>query len=152
MNFGMIRNASGIKPSFILCHCTSCQPPLYRHRAVTLSEAWYSSSNSLSIPHPYQPLSKMPATLPNGSRRFSSENHSHLNGAEEPKRTPNRLILCFDGTGNEFKGNTTDTNIVKLYNKFDRSDPHQMHYYQRKQSPRWQPEKHNPVVVVNACF
>ena len=50
----------------------------------------------------------------------------------DPNRTPNRLILCFDGTGNSFLGNTADTNIVKLYDKFDRTAPHQMHYYQRK--------------------
>ena len=28
---------------------------------------------------------------------------------------PNRLILCFDGTGNVFRGTPGDTNIVKLY-------------------------------------
>ena len=43
-----------------------------------------------------------------------------------------RLILCFDGTGNAFQGNTSDTNIVKLLDMFDRSDPRQMHYYQRE--------------------
>ena len=51
---------------------------------------------------------------------------------DEPNRIPNRLVLCFDGTGNTFQGNTGDTNIVKLLNMFDRSAPHQMHYYQRK--------------------
>ena len=44
----------------------------------------------------------------------------------------NRLILCFDGTGNTFQGNPGDTNIVKLYNMFDRNNTSQMHYYQRK--------------------
>ena len=41
-----------------------------------------------------------------------------------------RLILCFDGTGNIFSGSNADTNVVKLLNKLDRSDPHQFHYYQ----------------------
>ena len=44
----------------------------------------------------------------------------------------NRLILCFDGTGNMFQGNPGDTNIVKLYDMFDRNNTSQMHYYQRK--------------------
>jgi uncharacterized protein (DUF2235 family) len=44
----------------------------------------------------------------------------------------NRLILCFDGTGNAFQGTPGDTNIVKLYNMLQRSNTSQMHYYQRK--------------------
>ena len=43
-----------------------------------------------------------------------------------------RLVVCFDGTGNQYLGDTSDTNIVKLYQKFDRGDPKQFHYYQRK--------------------
>ncbi|KAJ8611760.1 hypothetical protein MRB53_037767 [Persea americana] len=41
-----------------------------------------------------------------------------------------KLILCFDGTSNQFQGHDADTNVVKLYEMFDRSDPHQYHYYQ----------------------
>ncbi|RYP23434.1 hypothetical protein DL765_001139 [Monosporascus sp. GIB2] len=41
-----------------------------------------------------------------------------------------KLVLCFDGTGNTFSGSSGDTNIVKLYDKLDRDDPHQFHYYQ----------------------
>ncbi|KAH7356398.1 sporulation associated protein [Rhexocercosporidium sp. MPI-PUGE-AT-0058] len=41
-----------------------------------------------------------------------------------------RLVLCFDGTGNKFQGNESDTNIVKLFQMMDRSDPNQFHYYQ----------------------
>ena len=47
------------------------------------------------------------------------------------KPAPQRLILCFDGTGNEFQGNPGDTNVVKLYNMLERTNPDQMHYYQR---------------------
>lgn len=46
-------------------------------------------------------------------------------------RSSNRLILCFDGTGNAFQGTPGDTNIIKLYNMFDRTNVSQMHYYQR---------------------
>lgn len=33
-----------------------------------------------------------------------------------------RLVLCFDGTAESFKGNSADSNVVKLYSKFDRID------------------------------
>lgn len=46
--------------------------------------------------------------------------------------TKRRLVLCFDGTGNKFSGDTSDTNIVKLYQMFDRKAPEQFHYYQRQ--------------------
>ena len=58
---------------------------------------------------------------------FTYEKH-----AEVGARTPRKLVLCFDGTGNVFNGNTSDTNIVKLYDKLDRKDPTQYHYYQSK--------------------
>lgn len=49
-----------------------------------------------------------------------------------PAKERAKLILCFDGTGNQYSGDTSDTNIVKLYQKFDRESPYQYHYYQRK--------------------
>ena len=58
----------------------------------------------------------------------SSERRQH----EEKKELPSKLVLCFDGTGNEYSGNTSDTNIVKLYQKLDRKAEDQFHYYQRK--------------------
>lgn len=51
---------------------------------------------------------------------------------QNDKSKPKKLVLCFDGTGNTFSGSTSDTNIVKLYNKFDRDTPDQFHYYQSK--------------------
>lgn len=45
-------------------------------------------------------------------------------------RAPNKLVLCFDGTGNTFSGSNADTNVVKLLNKLDRNAPGQYHYYQ----------------------
>jgi uncharacterized protein (DUF2235 family) len=32
-----------------------------------------------------------------------------------------KLILCFDGTGNKFKGNAGDTNILKIFRMLDRT-------------------------------
>ena len=61
------------------------------------------------------------------------DEHPHRDDMDDKAtRVPNRLILCFDGTGNAFKGTPEDTNIVKLLDMFDRSAPRQMHYYQRK--------------------
>lgn len=54
-----------------------------------------------------------------------------INPLDVKKVAPARLVVCFDGTGNRFQGDTSDTNIVKLYEKFNRADPHQFHYYQR---------------------
>ncbi|EZF31568.1 hypothetical protein TMEN_2627 [Trichophyton mentagrophytes] len=48
----------------------------------------------------------------------------------EIKKPGRRLVLCFDGTGNHFKGNESDSNVVKLYQMLDRHDKRQFHYYQ----------------------
>ena len=44
-----------------------------------------------------------------------------------------KLVLCFDGTGNEFHAdsNSRNTNIVKIFQKLDRNTNDQYHYYQR---------------------
>jgi uncharacterized protein (DUF2235 family) len=52
--------------------------------------------------------------------------------SNQPAPNPRRLVLCFDGTGNKFQGNVSDTNIVKLFQMLDRRDPNQFHYYQRE--------------------
>ncbi|KAJ5747184.1 uncharacterized protein N7511_008880 [Penicillium nucicola] len=43
---------------------------------------------------------------------------------------PKQFVLCFDGTGNKFAGDASDTNLVKIYRMLDRSKSHQYHYYQ----------------------
>jgi uncharacterized protein (DUF2235 family) len=50
---------------------------------------------------------------------------------ENGEKIPDRLVLCFDGTGNKFSGSSGDTNIVKLYQMCDRDAKWQYHYYQR---------------------
>ncbi|KAK8197371.1 sporulation associated protein [Phyllosticta capitalensis] len=50
--------------------------------------------------------------------------------ADEKTTGPRRLVLCFDGTGNSFLGDVSDTNIVKLYQMMERNTPGQFHYYQ----------------------
>ena len=53
--------------------------------------------------------------------------------SSKPTANTKRLVLCFDGTGNTFQGNPSDTNIVKLLNMFDHTAKDQDHYYQRMQ-------------------
>jgi hypothetical protein len=38
-----------------------------------------------------------------------------------PRRFRKKLILCFDGTGNKFKGDEGDSNILKIFRMLDRS-------------------------------
>ncbi|KAK3312549.1 hypothetical protein B0H66DRAFT_596078 [Apodospora peruviana] len=49
---------------------------------------------------------------------------------EETPRPPRNLVLCFDGTGNQYKGDGTETNILKIFGLLDRGAPDQYHYYQ----------------------
>ena len=60
-----------------------------------------------------------PNTLTSNISRFIPHRHK-------------RLVLCFDGTAESFEGNSADSNVVKLYSKFDRTRYDQLHYYQRK--------------------
>ncbi|GAO17951.1 uncharacterized protein UV8b_01005 [Ustilaginoidea virens] len=46
------------------------------------------------------------------------------------QRSPRKLILCFDGTGNKFHGDDSDSNILKIFRMLDRSADDQYHYYQ----------------------
>ena len=38
----------------------------------------------------------------------------------EGRRAPRKLVLCFDGTGNKFKGDDSDSNILKIFRCLDR--------------------------------
>ena len=52
----------------------------------------------------------------------------------EPARKPRKRVLCFDGTGNKFHGDDSDSNILKIFRMLDREASDQYHYYQRKSS------------------
>ncbi|KAL7919438.1 hypothetical protein ACQKWADRAFT_301410 [Trichoderma austrokoningii] len=45
-------------------------------------------------------------------------------------RAARKLILCFDGTGNKFHGDESDSNILKIFRMLDRTADDQYHYYQ----------------------
>ncbi|PKY06628.1 hypothetical protein P168DRAFT_302930 [Aspergillus campestris IBT 28561] len=50
--------------------------------------------------------------------------------AQSASLGPKQVVLCFDGTGNKFQGDESDSNVLKIFRMLDRSDPHQCHYYQ----------------------
>ncbi|KAI0431173.1 hypothetical protein F5Y09DRAFT_355240 [Xylaria sp. FL1042] len=50
--------------------------------------------------------------------------------ALEYHRAPRKLVLCFDGTGNKFRGDDSDSNILKIFRCLDREAGDQYHYYQ----------------------
>ncbi|KAH8426873.1 T6SS phospholipase effector Tle1-like catalytic domain-containing protein [Aspergillus melleus] len=47
-----------------------------------------------------------------------------------PSPMPKQFVLCFDGTGNKFCGDESDSNVLKIFRMLDRSKSHQFHYYQ----------------------
>ncbi|RYO83046.1 hypothetical protein DL766_002421 [Monosporascus sp. MC13-8B] len=61
------------------------------------------------------------------------ERHSPYNAMNlhnEGRRAPRKLVLCFDGTGNKFHGDDSDSNILKIFRCLDREAGDQFHYYQ----------------------
>ena len=86
-----------------------------------------------SFGHAYQLHSQKPLALHSlKSKTMPRQVNGDVDSVEENARAPSKLILCFDGTGNKYEGKPSDTNIVKLYQKFDRDTPNQYHYYQRE--------------------
>ncbi|EGX89780.1 hypothetical protein CCM_08033 [Cordyceps militaris CM01] len=49
---------------------------------------------------------------------------------QAPAPGQRKLVLCFDGTGNKFHGDDSDSNILKIFRMLDRSSENQYHYYQ----------------------
>lgn len=73
---------------------------------------------------------------PPSSRDFQSRPATPAMGPviADPDRKPRKLVLCFDGTGNKFHGDDSDSNILKIFRMLDRQASDQYHYYQRKPS------------------
>lgn len=78
----------------------------------------------LSTPAP----SKAPSTNPSARPTM----HGNVSAAPGRRLKPRKLILCFDGTGNKFHGNDSDSNILKIFRMLDREANDQYHYYQRE--------------------
>ncbi len=77
------------------------------------------------MPH-LQPAARSPAP---GHRNSSVDSTQPVRQCfhQAPKK---RFVLCFDGTGNKFSGDPSDSNILKIYRMLDRNDGEQFHYYQ----------------------
>lgn len=76
---------------------------------------------------------------PSSAEKRSSLDYMVTNMMERPAspftprdRVARKLILCFDGTGNKFHGDESDSNILKIFRMLDRTADDQYHYYQRK--------------------
>lgn len=89
------------------------------------------SPNAVPPPLPAQP----PQPQPHRPRAVSqgSGKPPSMNPLTEPHRLPRKLVLCFDGTGNKFHGDDSDSNILKIFRCLDRTAGDQYHYYQ----PGW---------------
>ena len=53
------------------------------------------------------------------SARFNMDHHHKMDELQPQPFGPHppvkQFVLCFDGTGNKFAGDVTDTNLVKIY-------------------------------------
>ncbi|KAF4452978.1 hypothetical protein F53441_4209 [Fusarium austroafricanum] len=69
---------------------------------------------------------------PESSRDFQSRPTTPMapNPGAGFGRKPRKLVLCFDGTGNKFHGDDSDSNILKIFRMLDREADDQYHYYQ----------------------
>lgn len=75
-------------------------------------------------------------TVPSGGNTVPGGGNT---GGGDGARTPRKLVLCFDGTGNRFHGDESDSNILKIFRMLDRTAGDQYHYYQREMArPRVQ--------------
>ncbi|RYP35415.1 hypothetical protein DL767_003822 [Monosporascus sp. MG133] len=80
---------------------------------------------------PNPPVPKLGRTASQGLA--AEERHSSyyaMNLFNEGRPAPRKLVLCFDGTGNKFHGDDSDSNILKIFRCLDREAGDQFHYYQ----------------------
>ncbi|KFG77830.1 oxidoreductase, short chain dehydrogenase/reductase family [Metarhizium anisopliae] len=96
-------------------------------------EDWYADYSQ----RPMTPRDKSPRGVSPGGRSPSARSpratspfsHAAIM-PRDAERAPRKLILCFDGTGNKFHGDESDSNILKIFRMLDRSAGDQYHYYQ----------------------
>lgn len=50
---------------------------------------------------------------------------SAVGGLQHKKQVHRKLVLCFDGTGNKFHGDDSDSNILKIFRMLDRTSSDQ---------------------------
>ncbi len=67
-----------------------------------------------------------PTTAP---REPSPERLEMRLAPSEHRRRARKLVLCFDGTGNKFRGDDSDSNILKIFRMLDRTADDQCMLY-----------------------
>ena len=98
---------------------------LFVHSSSIFRATCYTSFSCMG----YQTFQEAPF---HASATMNQQTNGVTNRKPKIDRIPSKLILCFDGTGNKYLEDPSDTNVVKLYQKFDREAPNQYHYYQRE--------------------
>ncbi|KAK0750186.1 hypothetical protein B0T18DRAFT_408405 [Schizothecium vesticola] len=81
---------------------------------------------SQSVVHEETLSYHMPTRPPTVTDNGEKEYHPH----RSPRGKPYMIVLCFDGTGNKFHGDDSDSNILKICRMLDRTASDQYHYYQ----------------------
>lgn len=84
--------------------------------------------------HHHHTHAALQTTVPDDARSFVSfsRRRHHDEMAPPVDKKPRKLVLCFDGTGNKFRGDDSDSNILKIFRMLDRTADDQYHYYQRR--------------------
>jgi len=59
----------------------------------------------------------MPTRPPTAMDNGEKEYHPH----RSPRGKPHKIVPCFDGTGNKFQGDDSDSNILKICRMLDRT-------------------------------
>jgi len=124
------------KPLCINCDI-NCRPQphplLAGNMPSSLTSTLTSGSTSSDKIHQHEPAKQRPQ---HASRRGSAYPDQCWNAGDAALGSSGHgsktLVLCFDGTGNKFKGNSGDTNILKIFSMLDRRKGDQYHYYQRE--------------------
>lgn len=125
---GVISKGTNLAASarFILpeAPCQSTMPDFtLKNGSANIIHGTSQMAGSQPKPRPYP---RRGSTLPGPNWGGADYEQTYSSGC---KRT---LVLCFDGTGNKFKGNSGDTNILKIFSMLDRRKGDQYHYYQRE--------------------
>ncbi|KAK0649851.1 hypothetical protein B0T16DRAFT_445504 [Cercophora newfieldiana] len=68
--------------------------------------------------------------LPSRPASTMDKGEGEYHPRRSPHANPRKIVLCFDGTGNKFHGDDSDSNILKIYRMLDRTAKDQFHYYQ----------------------
>jgi uncharacterized protein (DUF2235 family) len=77
-------------------------------------------------------LNPSSAEEPRHHEKELAAHYSNNKAMPEMRSGKRKLVLCFDGTGNKFHGDDSDSNILKIFRMLDREADDQFHYYQRR--------------------